>query len=67
MVITKDTPLTQVLRTHPYVREIFARHGMGCIGCLGSVEETIETAAKMHDVDLPQLLQEINALLSHND
>lgn len=64
MVVTKDTSLTAVLRAHPHVRDIFARHGMGCIGCLGAAEETIEEAAKMHDIDLLLLLREINALLS---
>ena len=63
-MVTKDTPLTQVLRAHPHVRDIFARHGMGCIGCLGSGEETMEQAAKMHDVDLPRRLQEINTFIS---
>lgn len=64
MIITKDTPLVQVLRAHPQVREIFAKHGMGCIGCLGSAEETMEKAAKMHDINLNKLLKEINTLLA---
>jgi hybrid cluster-associated redox disulfide protein len=59
-VIAKDTPIIDVLRMFPSAREIFARHGMSCIGCMGSTSETIDKAARMHDVNLELLLQELN-------
>lgn len=61
-MLTKEMPLIEALRFHPQTREIFAKHGMSCIGCLGSSIETIENAAKMHDIDVELLLQELNSL-----
>lgn len=62
-MITKSTPIIDALRSHPQAREIFRRHGMGCIGCMGSMLETIENGAYMHDIDIDALLEELNELL----
>jgi len=61
-VITKETAIIQILRSHPMARDIFAKHGMGCIGCMGAATETIENGAKMHDVDIEALLKELNEI-----
>ncbi len=62
-MVNKSTPIIEALRSHPEARRIFAKHGMGCIGCMGSLTETIENGAKMHDIDIEALLAELNALL----
>jgi len=59
-MITKQTAIIQVLRSHPLARDIFAKHGMGCIGCMGATTETIENGAKMHDIDVEALVKELN-------
>lgn len=59
-MITKKTTIIQVLRSHPFARDVFAKHGMGCIGCMGATTETLENGAKMHDIDLEALLKELN-------
>ena len=59
-MITKKTAIIQVLRSHPLARDIFAKHGMGCIGCMGATTETIENGAKMHDINVEALLKELN-------
>lgn len=61
-MITKETAIIQILRSHPMARDIFAKHGMGCIGCMGAATETIENGAKMHDVDIEALLKELNEI-----
>lgn len=61
-MIDKNTPIIEVLRTYPEARDIFVKHGMGCIGCMGAVSETIENGAKMHDIDINALLKELQAL-----
>jgi hydrid cluster protein-associated redox disulfide domain len=65
-MFTKSTPIIEALRAHPKAREIFTKHGMGCIGCMGSTTETIERGAAMHDIDVEALLVELNNLLVHN-
>ncbi|HWJ02035.1 MAG TPA: DUF1858 domain-containing protein [Verrucomicrobiae bacterium] len=61
-MITKDTPIMEVLQANPAARQVFIKHGMHCIGCLGSEFETIEMGAKSHDLDLATLLKDLNAL-----
>jgi hybrid cluster-associated redox disulfide protein len=61
-LITKNTPIIEILRAHPQAREVFIRHGMGCIGCMGSATETLENGARMHDIDVEALLKELRAL-----
>lgn len=65
-MFTKSTPIIEALRSHPQAREIFAKHGMGCIGCMGSMTETIENGATMHDIDVDSLLLELNNLLGRS-
>lgn len=62
--MSKDTFIIDALRFHPKARDIFLKHGMGCIGCMGSTRETIETGAKMHDINLDALLEELNMLIT---
>ena len=59
-MITRKTAIIEVLRSHPLARDIFAKHGMGCIECMGATTETIENGANMHDIDLEALLKELN-------
>jgi hybrid cluster-associated redox disulfide protein len=61
-LITKNTPIIEILRTHPQAREVFSRHGMGCIGCMGSATETLENGARMHDIDVEALIRELSEL-----
>lgn len=61
-MITRTTTIIEVLRSHPLARDIFTKHGMGCIGCMGATTETIENGAKMHDINVEALLKDLNAL-----
>lgn len=59
-MISKDMSILEVLQAYPRTREVFARYGMGCMSCMGAVEETIEAAARMHGLDLDKLLADLN-------
>ncbi len=59
-MITKDTPINEVLRQCPAAREVFVRHGMGCIGCMAAADETVAGGARMHEVDVEKLIAELN-------
>ncbi|HWR05232.1 DUF1858 domain-containing protein [Sporomusa sp.] len=63
-MFTRSTPIIEALRLHSQACKIFAKYGMGCIGCMGSTTETIETGATMHDIDVEALLAELNELLA---
>ncbi len=62
MLITKDSSIMEVLQSKPYSREIFVKHGMHCIDCLGSEFESIEMGARSHEINLELLLKELNEL-----
>lgn len=59
MKITKDTIIHDILNTKLSTSLIFMRFGMGCSTCPHSREETLETGAKLHNVDVEQLIYEL--------
>lgn len=58
--ITKDTRIGDLLREYPRAAEVFARHGLGCIVCLGASMETVEEGAMMHGLDTDEIVVELN-------
>jgi hybrid cluster-associated redox disulfide protein len=61
-IFTKDMSLMEALQADPRAREVFAAHGMGCVGCMGVSMESIEDGAKMHGIDPEVVLAELNRL-----
>lgn len=59
-MFNKDTKIIDVLQQHPETAKVFERFGMGCIGCMGMINETIESGAKMHQISIEKLLNELN-------
>jgi len=56
--------MMEALQTDPRARDVFAAHGMGCIGCMGVSMESIEDGARMHGIDPNTVLSELNNLPS---
>jgi hybrid cluster-associated redox disulfide protein len=54
--------LMEALQADPRAREVFAAHGMGCVGCMGVSMESIEDGAKMHGIDPEVVLADLNRL-----
>jgi hybrid cluster-associated redox disulfide protein len=54
--------LMEALQAEPRAREVFAAHGMGCVGCMGVSMESIEDGAKMHGIDPEVVLADLNKL-----
>ncbi len=54
----------EALQADPRAREVFAAHGMGCVGCMGVSMESIEDGAKMHGIDPEMVLAELNRLVA---
>ena len=59
--ITKDTIIADVLREHPECIEVFDRHDMPCLACMGATTGTIAEGAMMHDVDADTIVEELRA------
>lgn len=60
IVITKDMIIDDVLKLDEKLGDIFLGFGMHCIFCHLGMEETIEEAAYVHDVDVDFLVQKLN-------
>jgi len=62
-IFTKEMSLMEALQADPRAREVFAAHGMGCIGCMGVSIESIEDGARMHGIDPETVVGELNRLV----
>ncbi len=60
--VTKEMSIVEIVQNHPKSLEVFAKYGMGCIGCAAARFETLEAGAKVHGVDPQVMVDEINAL-----
>lgn len=58
----RDMTILEALRLHPRSREIFLHHDMTCVNCMGAQMESIEEGARMHELDVEALLEELNRL-----
>jgi hybrid cluster-associated redox disulfide protein len=64
---TKDMSILEALQADPRAFDVFAAHGMGCVGCMGATMESIENGAKMHGLNPEALLADLNKLESIPD
>ncbi len=62
-MIDRNMKIEDVLRNHPQTIPVFARFGIDCAGCQLSEFENIEHGAKVHGIDLEELLRQLNAAL----
>ncbi len=59
---TKDMSMMEALQADPRAKDVFAAHGMACIGCMGVSMESIEDGARMHGIDPGTVVDELNRL-----
>jgi hybrid cluster-associated redox disulfide protein len=61
-LFTRDMTILEALQAHSRSREVFMRSGMTCVNCMGAQMETLEEGARMHELDVDGLLEELNGL-----
>ena len=59
-IITKDTGIIDAVQQHPEILEVFAKYGLGCVGCMAAHYETIGQGAGAHGIDVEALIADIN-------
>ena len=64
--ITKDMIIDDVLKLDESLGDIFMGFGMHCIFCHLGMEETVEEAAFVHQVDVDFLIQKLNEAYKAN-
>ena len=64
--ITKDMIIDDVLQLDESLGEVFLGFGMHCIFCHLGLEETVEEAAQVHEVDVDFLVKKLNEVYNQN-
>lgn len=62
--ITKEMSIIEIVQNYPESLEVFAKYGLGCIGCAAAKFENLEAGAKVHGIDPDKMVEEINALIA---
>jgi hybrid cluster-associated redox disulfide protein len=60
--ITKEMTFHQVMRLNPETLKVLAKFKLGCVGCMGAQQESIEKGAMAHGLDVDELLEALNAV-----
>lgn len=61
--VTKGMSIIDIVQNHPETLEVFAKYGMGCIGCAAAKFENLEAGAKVHGFDADAMVAEINEII----
>ena len=62
--VTKQSTIGEILDADIDTAKFFLEMGMHCLGCPSARGESIEQACMVHDVDVDQFVQDINAFLA---
>ena len=68
--ITKDTKISQAIKSHPKMINLFLNHDLHCAACPISDVETIEQGAQGHGMSQEQIdsmLKDIDKLIESSD
>ncbi len=58
--ITKEMNIVEIVQNYPETLPVFAKHGLGCIGCAAARFENLEAGAKVHGLDVDNFVEELN-------
>jgi hybrid cluster-associated redox disulfide protein len=62
--VTKDMTFAQVLRMHPDVAKVLAKYNLGCVGCMGAQNESLEQGCSAHGLDVNDIVKDLNQLFA---
>lgn len=62
-LVNKEMSILDIVQKFPQSLEVFAKYGLGCIGCAAARFENLEAGARVHGFDPDEMVKEINALL----
>ncbi len=59
---TKDMTFAQALQANPEVAKVLRKYNLGCIGCMGAQNESLEQGCSAHGLDVNEVLKDLNAI-----
>ena len=61
--ITKDMGIMDIVTQYPETLEVFGQFGMGCVGCAAARFENLEAGAKVHGIDVDEMVSAMNDIV----
>lgn len=61
--ISRTMTFAELMRTYPQSVAVLKKFNLGCIGCMGAQNESLEQGANAHGLDIEELLAELNKVL----
>ena len=58
--ITKEMGIMEIVQNHPETVEVFAKHGLHCIGCAAAHFENLAQGCEAHGIDVEKLVEDMN-------
>jgi hybrid cluster-associated redox disulfide protein len=62
--INKNMTFFELMRMYPASVEVLRKYNLGCVGCMGAQNESLEQGANAHGIDVDQLVKDLNAAVS---
>ena len=62
--VTKEMSIIDIVQNHPETLEVFAKYGLGCIGCAAARFENLEAGARVHGFNPDDMVNDINELIN---
>ncbi|OGU17201.1 MAG: disulfide oxidoreductase [Geobacteraceae bacterium GWC2_53_11] len=61
--INKDMTFFELMRTYPESVKVLQNYNLGCIGCMGAQNESLEQGARAHGIEIDSLMKDLNAAI----
>ena len=61
--VTKEMSIIEIVQQYPEALPVFAKYGLGCIGCAAARFENLEAGAKVHGIDPDKMVEDLNAAI----
>jgi hybrid cluster-associated redox disulfide protein len=62
--ISGSMKIEEVIRRYPETIPVFDSYGVACLDCSAAEYDDVEHGAKVHGIDVDQLLRDLNACLA---
>jgi hybrid cluster-associated redox disulfide protein len=68
--VQRTSNLGEVVFKYPEAAEILTDYGLHCVGCFASSFDTINDAAKIHDMsdeEIEEMIERVNEVIDHKE
>lgn len=62
-LIKKEMLVSDIVKNYPETTDLFLEKGLHCMGCVFAKDETLEEAAKVHQINLDKFIKDLNKIV----